>query len=253
MRPMYEISQMTMSEFSEALFRTKTAVLPMGSTEEHGLHLPLDTDTMQVFHTARLAARKAEFFLCPPVHYGYCRSTRDHAGTLSISPDTLRALVRDLGKSLYSKGIRGLIILSGHAGKVHMSALEEAAGGLADELDGFHVAVACEYHWAAEEGRGGMVETPDDGHAGEIETSRIMAMAPGLVKGSSPEEYPDFPTPFIDRDKLKSWPGGVWGDPSKASVDKGLALFEKTAERLAQLVLRMEERTGGRGGRGNRP
>ena len=231
-----------MPGFERALARTRTAVLPLGSTEEHGLHLPLDTDTMQAVHTARLAAKKVEFFLCPPLHYGYCRSTRDHAGTLSISPDTLRALVRDIGRGLYARGLRGLIIMSGHAGKVHMGALEEAAGTLADELDGFHVAVVCEYHWAAEAGRDGIVETKDDGHAGEIETSRIMAIAPGLVTGTSPEEYPNFPTPFIEREKLSAWPGGVWGDPGRASVDKGLALYEKTASRLAELVMRMEEK-----------
>lgn len=239
---MYEIAAMNMKEFEDALQKTRVAVLPLGSTEEHGLHLPLDTDTMQVAHTAKLALEKAPFFLCPPLHYGYCRSTRDHHGTISISPDTLRALVFDLGKSLYSKGIRGLILISGHAGKIHMSALTEAADRLVDECEGLLAAVACEYHWAAEFGRGGLVETADDGHAGEIETSRIMCLYPELVKGTSPEEYPSFPDPFILRDKLHAWPGGVWGDPAKASAAKGEELYRLTSDRLAGLVTKMEQR-----------
>lgn len=239
---MFKAAQMTMSGFSDALKTTRTAVLPLGSTEEHGLHLPLDTDTMQVVRTCELAARLAPFLLLPPLHYGYCRSTRDHAGTISISPATLRAVIADIGASLYSQGVRGLILISGHAGKIHMSALEEAAGNLVDRFDGLEAAVVCEYHWAMEAGKAGIVETPDDGHAGEIETSRIMSITPELVKGTSPEEYPNFPLPFIAREKLSAWPGGVWGDPAKASPEKGEALYAKTAERLADLVRKMEAR-----------
>ncbi len=240
------VSQMTMTEFDEMLEKTRTAVVPLGSTEEHGKHLPLDTDTMQVFHTAMMASQHIPFFVCPPLHYGYCRSTRDHPGTISISPGTVRSLVKDLGHSLYSQGIRGIVFLSGHAGKGHMAAIEEAAQELVDELD-VVVAVECEYHWAAEAGAGGLVETEDDGHAGEIETSRIMALDPGLVKGSSPEEYPDFPTPLIEREKLTAWPGGVWGDPSKATPRKGVALYEATAHKLVELVTRIEAKIAGKG------
>lgn len=239
---MFDVASMTMIEFKGALEVTRTAVVVLGSTEEHGSHLPLDTDTMQALHTARLAGKSAKFFLCPPVHYGYCRSTRDHAGTISISPDTLRALIMDLGRSLHRNGVRGIIFLSGHAGKIHMAAIEEAADRLVDELDGLVAAVACEYHWAAALGREGLIETRDDGHAGEIETSRIMAIAPDTVKGTSPEEYPNFPAPFIVREKLSAWPGGVWGDPSKASAEKGVTLYGSTALKLAQLVEAMEKR-----------
>ena len=139
-----DLSRMTMPEFEQTLTRTRTAVLPVGSTEEHGLHLPLDTDTMQACHTAQLAAEQTDFFLCPPVHYGYCRSTAQHPGTVSISPETLRRLVFDIGKSLYSHGIRGLIVASGHAGGIHMSALNETAEALVETFDALEVAVFCE-------------------------------------------------------------------------------------------------------------
>lgn len=240
-----KIAHMTMPDFESLLKRTQTAVVVLGSTEEHGQHLPLDTDTMQAVHTAELALKEVEFFLAPPLHYGYCRSTRDHPGTLSISPNTLRMLVRDIGESLYRHGVRGVIFLSGHAGRIHMAAIEEAVQELVDELDGLEAAVVCEYAWATQEGRAAIVDTLDDGHAGEIETSRIMSIAPELVSGTSPEEYPAFPLPFIARDKLAAWPGGVWGDPSKATAEKGAALYRLTAKRLAALVRRMQERVEG--------
>jgi creatinine amidohydrolase len=239
-----DVAKMTMKEFKEAVILYKIAFLPMGSTEEHGRHLPLDTDTMQVVRTAELAAEKIPFLLLPAVHYGYCRSTADHPGTVSISPETLRRLVFDIGLSLYKQGIRGLIISSGHAGGIHLSALEEAGEALLEKCPDLEVAVFCEYHWASEAGKSGIVETAGDSHAGEIETSRIMAIDPALVKGSAEEEYPRFQKPFLSRKKLADWPGGVWGDPSKASAEKGARLYEKTSERLVELVRTMRERLG---------
>lgn len=240
------VSRMTMAEFSEGLAKTRVAVVPLGSTEEHGGHLPLDTDTLQVVRTAEAALSEVPFFLCPPIHYGYCRSTADHPGTLSISPDTVRALVFDLGMSLYRQGIRGIFFLSGHAGGIHLAAVEEAAEKLLAACPELEVAVACEYHWAREAGGDGLVVTRDDGHAGEIETSRVLAVDASLVKGTSPEEYPRFEKPFLARDKLSEWPGGVWGNPAAASEEKGIRLYERTAKRLAGLVRRMEERIGSR-------
>lgn len=247
------LTDLTMAEFEEGLARTCIAVLPLGSVEEHGLHLPLGTDTMQVWEVARRAALEVPVFVAPPLHYGYCRSTRDHPGTLSLSPGTLRRVVFDLGQSLYRQGLRGLILASGHAGGVHMAALEEAGESLLEACPGLEVAVVCEYRWAQEEGAGGLVETADDGHAGEIETSRILALDPALVKGRSPEEYPRFEKPFLARDKRSEWPGGVWGDPSRATAEKGTALYARSVQRLVGLVRRMEERLHRSGSASGRP
>jgi len=236
------LTDLTMTEFEAGLRRTRTAILPLGSVEEHGNHLPLGTDTLQVWEAARRAAELVPVFVCPPVHYGYCRSTRDHPGTVSISLDTLRRLVVDIGTSLYRHGLRGLLLASGHAGGLHMAALEEAGEALVEACPRLEVAVVCEYHWAREEGADGLVETPDDGHAGEIETSRIQALDPTLVKGTSPEEYPNFIKPFIAREKRPQWPGGVWGDPAKADPEKGRELFKRSARRMADLVRALEAR-----------
>lgn len=236
------LSEITMSEFESHLQSIRTAILPVGSVEEHGRHLPLGTDTMQVWEVARRAAEAVPVFVCPPLHYGYCRSTRDHPGTISITPETLRRLIFDLGSSLFRQGIRGLIVASGHAGGLHMAALEEAGENLVEAHESIEVAVVCEYRWAQEGGRHGIVETADDGHAGEIETSRLQAIHPSLVKGSSPEEYPSPPHPFIAREKRRHWPGGVWGNPSKASASTGELLFSHSVQRLVDLVRQMNER-----------
>jgi creatinine amidohydrolase len=126
-----------------------------------------------------------------------------------------------------------------------MAALEEAAERLVEAHTEIEVAVVCEYRWAQEAGRGGLVETIDDGHAGEIETSRVQALAPSLVRGTSPEEYPRLPTPFVARDKRSHWPGGVWGDPARATPVKGEELFERSTERLVELIREMESKLTG--------
>jgi len=238
------LDEITMPEFEAGLTLTRTALLPIGSVEEHGLHLPLGTDTAQVLEVSRRAARQVPVFVCPPLHYGYCRSTRDHPGTLSISTESLRSVVFDIGSSLFAQGIRGLIVASGHAGALHMSALEEAGERLVESHPGLEVAVVCEYRWAQEAGRNAVVETADDGHAGEIETSRIQSLSPHLVRGTSPEEYPRFAAPFVARNKRSQWPGGVWGNPAKASPEKGERLLAASAERMVELIREMEARLG---------
>lgn len=233
---------LTMAEFEAGLARTRTAIVPFGSVEEHGLHLPLSTDTLQICEVARRAALEVPVFVAPPLHFGYCRSTRDHPGTVSLSPETVRRVAFDLGESLYRQGVRGLILASGHAGGLHMAALEEAGERLTEAFADLEVAVVSEYRWAQEEGRRGIVETADDGHAGEIETSRILALDPALVKGTSPEEYPRLPAPFVARQKRPHWPGGVWGNPARATAEKGEALFAGSVARLVALVQEMEAR-----------
>jgi creatinine amidohydrolase len=92
---------------------------------------------------------------------------------------------------------------------------------------------------AAQEGRG-IIETPDDSHAGEIETSRMLHMHPQLVKGGAEREYPHFPVGILVRDKRRYWPNGVWGDPTLATAEKGARLEEAVVDALERLVDRLE-------------
>lgn len=241
------LNDITMTEFEEGLKRTLVAILPVGSVEEHGAHLPLGTDTFQICETARMTSERTPVFVCPPLNYGYCRSTRDHPGTISISPNAVRTIIFDIGMDLCRQGIRGLIIASGHAGGLHVAALEEAGERLVQSSE-LEVAVINEYRWAQEAKNENLIETPNDGHAGEIETSRILSLFPGLVKGTSPEEYPSLPAPFIGREKRQYWPGGVWGNPEKASADKGLKLYDFSVRKMVELVAVMKERIDLRGG-----
>ncbi|MBI5327814.1 MAG: creatininase family protein [Deltaproteobacteria bacterium] len=230
----------TMAEFKKGIKKTKTLIIPFGTVEEHGGHLPLSTDTIQVYEVVKEAARRVMVFVAPPVHYGVLTSTRKHPGSIGISANSLRMITRDIIKSAYDKGLRNFILISGHAGNIHMSALREAGEEMIDEIENIRIAVISEYDMIRGESER-FVETKDDGHAGEIETSRLLYLAPQLVKGRAREEYPELPKPFLVRDKVKYWKGGVHGNPAKATREKGEKMFLFSVESVVEIVKKIEK------------
>lgn len=229
------LEDITMKDFEDGIEKTRTVIVPLGTVEEHGTHLPLGTDTIHALETAKMTAQKAEVFVAPPIHYGVCTSTADHPGTLSISADTLRVLLDDLVHCLYSKGLRSIILLSGHAGGLHMSAMKEIAEDACRNFPDLNMAVLSVFDLITSNYKE-VIETPMDSHAGEGETSGMLFLRPDLVKGRAKEEYPKRISYFITKDKLKYWPGGVWGNPEKATREKGEKLIRKAVEEMVKIV-----------------
>ncbi|MBT0653138.1 creatininase family protein [Geomobilimonas luticola] len=234
------IEEMTMDEFAAGVERTRTVFIPFGSVEEHGSHLPLSTDTIQAYEVGKKAALQIPLFVAPPIHYGNCRSTARHPGTISITTTTLKYLLKDIVIYLRNHGLRSFIVLTGHAGGAHRMALQDAGEELITEFADIRMAVVTEFELASREGAP-IVETDGDSHAGEIETSRILHTHPHLVKGSGVREFPHFPPGgILVRDKQKYWPGGVWGDPTKATADKGRRLEELVVAKVVELARKLE-------------
>ena len=227
-----------MPEFSAGRAQHRTVILPVGSVEEHGPHLPLGTDTFHAMEVARRAAELRPVLVAPPFYYGLCRSTREHPGTVSISGDTLRALVAELGREFHRQGLSNLVIMSGHAGGTHMAALVEAGETLLAELPDLKVAVVNLLDLLREvvAARPELVKTKGDSHAGEVETALMLAAYPHLVEGTAPAEWPTFPKYLLVRDKRRYWPGGVWGDPAPAAASQGEAILQAETERLVELL-----------------
>jgi creatinine amidohydrolase len=161
-------------------------------------------------------------------------------GTISITPETLRRLSFDLVTEAYKKGLRNFLLISGHGGSLHMSALKETAEVLVEKLKGIKIAVFSPYDLLWKE-LSDLAETPDDSHAGELETSMMLYLSPGLVKGRAPEEYPKIPRPFSVKDKVKYWPGGVWGNPGKASAEKGKKAVEIITNKIVEILDKIEK------------
>jgi creatinine amidohydrolase len=234
------IEEITMDDFKRGLKKTKTMIIPFGTVEEHGKHLPLSTDTIIATEVLKIIVERKRVFVAPPIHYGVCTSTSQHPGTISISPDTLRRLTLDIVKDAFRKGMRNIILVSGHGGGLHMNALKEVAEILVVEIEDLKIAVVSPYELLWKE-IAEIAHTKNDSHAGEIETSLLMALRPELVKGRSKEEYPNFPKPLVVKEKLKYWPGGVWGNPEKASKKKGQRVIQLIVDKMLEIIERVEE------------
>ncbi len=233
------IEELTSPNFESHVKEIKTVIIPLGSIEEHGAHLPLGTDYLQAYEMAKVAAIKRKVFVAPPIPYGLCRSTSEHPGTLSISFDTLRSIIIDIVESLYKNGLRYFIIFSGHAGGTHTAAMIEAGECCLKRLEGAQIAVINLIDIAKDVWYP-LVENKKDSHAGEVETSLMLYLRPHLVLDKYKEEYPSFPKGILVRDKKRYWPGGVWGDPTKASVEKGKKLFDTGVNALIKLIDQIE-------------
>jgi creatinine amidohydrolase len=234
------LTEITMKDFKKGLKTTKTLIVPYGTVEAHGTHLPLSTDTLIIYEAVKRAASRTPVFVAPPLHYGTCTSTGAHPGTVGITPETLRRTTSDIVRDGHRKGLRNFILISGHGGGIHVSAIKEAGEELTRELKGVKIAALSIYDILGPEAME-LAETTNDSHAGELETSLILHLAPGLVKGRAKEEYPGLPKPIIARDKPKYWPGAVWGNPKKATTEKGKRLFNMMVERIEELVKRIEK------------
>ena len=238
------LEEISMKEFEKKAKKIKTVIIPVGSLEAHGPHLPLGTDTIEVYEITKKVSQSVDVFVAPPLFYGVCRSTSKHPGTVGITGNTIRNLIKDIVKSLYANSLKRFIIISGHASALHLSALQEAGEALLEELPGdVNIAVVSAYA-LAQEAAGEICETEDDSHAGEIETSLVLYLKPHLVKGRGKEEYPHFPHPFLTRNKRKYWENAVWGNPNKASAKKGELISQLLVEKISELVKEIDKFKG---------
>jgi creatinine amidohydrolase len=215
------LEEMSWPEVEAGLKETRTVILPVGATEEHGPHLPTMTDTIQAMEVAKATAQERDVFLAPPLHYGVCRSTRGFPGTITVGHDALRAFAKDLLVSFADSGFARVMILTGHAGGLHMAALEEACQMAVEERD-FHVSLVSLFDLIDFKA----VETPHDGHAGEVETSLMMAIRFDLVKGKPAEHFPKRPHFLVMKDVRHLMGNGIMGNPQPATLEKGKQFFQ---------------------------
>ena len=232
-------------EAEKRLKRMDIAILPVGAIEQHGPHLPLDTDA---FDAGYLANRVAEAcsdpkpLVLPLIAYGVSYHHDDFKGTISIGNDTLSRLVYDIGMSAARNGIRKLIIINGHGG--NEPALNHAAQMINRDA---RIFVCVDTGETSDVDIDGIVETRNDVHAGEIETSTSLAVRPALVRMDLAEAFvPDFSSRYLNFTSMRgvSWYAhtrkisatGVMGDPTRASAEKGEKIWQTMIAHLVALA-----------------
>lgn len=232
--PPFRLGELSSPAFA-ALHPKPPLLVPVGIVEEHGPHLPLDTDSIQAQHTCDLVAERVGALVAPLIAYGNCSSTRNFPGSFSLRFDTLRALARDILADCQRHGLRTVAFVSGHAGGAHMRALKLAAEEHLETDPTMRILVLSDYELLSD--FPGAKDVPAwDGHAGAMETSRMLAIRPDLVVGRGKPHRVRFPEFLVERDAQKHFPEGVMGDPTLASEALGKAANAWIVERLAKAL-----------------
>ncbi len=213
----------------EADRAASTAVLPIGSFEQHGDHLPLSTDTLVACAIARGLADAYDLMLLPPITISCSHEHVDWPGTVSISARTLHAVVMDIAASLRARGNIRLLLVNGHGGNYVLSNIVQEAS-----VDGPAMALfPSRGDWRDARERAGIVtDNSADMHAGELETSILLHVMPDAVRpGFENADHQAEDRPLLLTLGMRGYTtSGVIGSPSLATADKGKALLAAFTE-----------------------
>jgi creatinine amidohydrolase len=219
------------------------ALLPVGSTEQHGPHAPLGTDA---YHAETVAEAGAERFdgdvaVAPTIPVGIAEEHRNFSGTLWVSPDTFRSYVRDVVGSLAHHGMDRVVVVNGHGGNV--PALGEVTATISRHDDAY--AVPFTWFEAVGEHSGEM------GHGGPLETALLRATHPELVRDERIDEAREgasqgwgdwVSTTNLAHDSAEFTANGVVGDPGAGDAELGEELLKRAADALDRLLTAVAER-----------
>lgn len=256
----YILAEMTWPEAREAAGENRVAVIPVGTIEDHGCHLPLDTDVVLCTEVARrgCALVPEHVVLVPSINHGFSPHHMDFPGTISIDGETFTRYVMDVTRSLAHHGFQRMIILNGHGS--NRPFLQTVARLTTVETPAFCVAVS---HWdlvPLKEVATQLREGPVPGsmaHACELETSMYLAIRPELVQmDKAVDEVFRTTSDYFWGDLISSggrrssagwmewWSAltasGALGTPTLASRAKGEQMLTAAARGLADLVLEVK-------------
>lgn len=220
-------------------------VLPVGSTEQHGPHLPAGTDTLHAEHVARaaadLAARRVPMVVAPTLPYGSSHHHLPFGATLSLDTEVLYRVLVSLGASAAASGFRRLFVLNGHGGNHDVVQLAVRDLALQQPL---HAAAGSWWQIAWDglvaEGAGDLGRLP--GHSGAFETALVRALAPGLVSETAVPAGKAFAPPDPQRTQAPwraelhgAWPAidGWTDDPGRGSAELGRRLLAAAVSAVA--------------------
>ena len=255
---------MTWEDFTDARARDASrwiAVLPVAAVEQHGPHLPLGVDTFiacaYLDRVRDLLPAELPVTFLPVQSIGTSDEHRAFPGTLTFSPDTVIRMFTEIGESVHRAGIRKLVIVNSHGGNV--AAINVVALDLRVRLGMFSV-IASWAHFGYPDGLFGAEERAHGIHAGDIETSIMLAARPGAVRLASLDYFPssagsmerefkwlrlDHPAGFgwMSQDLHRS---GAVGDAAAATAAKGEAALDFGARAFVELLGEVDRFDAGR-------
>lgn len=252
----YLYASLTWPEIDQAAKQGKVIIIPVGTIEDHGPHLPVDTDVVIAegvcYRVAKLVPE--EVLLMPPIYYGYSPHHIDFPGTVTVTWSTFINHTLDITKCLAHHGFKKIILINGHGS--NRPVLDLATRLTIVECPDVH----CGYlsWWDLSSVREEVKEFRESertGHACELETSLYLALRPELVKmqlavkeipamsshfwgdlvGQKPR--PEFKNPVVMAEYWSTvTASGICGDPTKASAEKGERILKTAAGEIAEII-----------------
>ncbi len=253
----FRYEEFTWPEIREAVSQHRVAVLPVGTIEQHGPHLPLSTDVVTCTEMSRLAVERipAEAVLLPSIYYAFNEHHLDFPGTIAVEGDTFINYITNIGDSLAHHGFDKILLVNGHGSNVPF--LDIAARNITNRTR----AICAMVPWwnlvprelfkelRESEYPGGMA------HGCELETSVLLYLRGDLVQMDKaardiPEQRSEFffwdlqsPSPVFFQEFFSRYSQtGTLGDPTKATLEKGRRFVEGTVERLVRVIRELRER-----------
>jgi len=245
----FMLEEMTAQEVSETLRSVDTVLVPVGTLEQHGPHLPIGTDVFIPVEVARRVAEKMNVVVAPPVYYGNSSSMKHMKGVFSVTPESLASFLYDICRSLASQGFKKIVLLNGHSG--NMQVIDFIGHKLREETGAKIVRI--EWWTIAYEEIPKICGSPVS-HADQGETSMLMACRPGLAqmdKAVKDETFTEKVQKLTDgkpKNMQKVYvPFDTWtktgliGDATKASVEKGQKMLEVVVENIVKFLKGLDE------------
>jgi len=243
------IEEMSSQEITEALKKTDTVIVPLGTLEQHGPHLPVGTDTLIPIRIAKLVAERSKVLVAPPVYYGNSLSMMDMKGVFTITPDSLASLLLDLCRSFARQGFNIIVFINGNGGNTQVldfigQRVRMETGARILRID----------WWVIASEEISKICEKEVMHADESETSVMLACRPELVDmtkavkdevsdklvqvwtGGKPKNMPKVYVPFQTWSKT-----GVIGNATKASKEKGEKILEAVVNNIIDFLEQMDE------------
>ena len=233
----FEIEFMTRTEVEKHLDKSPIMILPVGSTEQHGFHLPLGTDTILAKALAGRVAPKINSLIIPALYYGYSWVWHKIPGTITLEQEHFKTLLKDIIKSVETYGTKILIIINGHDANnqsIKYTVREMKYQSDMKILYFFYPKFSEIYKkYCKSEIQNNLF------HAEEFETSLMLAENNSLVDMSKAvKEYPEYPPLYSHTNEILGdiSTSGVFGDATLAEKEKGLKMFEEFTDEICKAV-----------------
>src|SRR5919112_1286505 len=236
-----EIRNLNQCTFSKLVCcsNTDTAIIPLGSTEQHGDHLPFSTDTIIVEYVSKIVAKESKSLLLPSIYYGVSFE-HEPFFNVSINYNILLNFISDICISLFKQGIKRLYLINGHHG--NMGLLQYVGQHISSKYSVKDKSFYFINYWQ-------MLDKSFD-HAGEVETSLMLFICPELVrldlskKGLELDEKDNSHIHKTGINMSINNPGGfikftkngIWGNCLNSSPDKGKKMLSCITEKILLLI-----------------